>query len=258
VPMAFDAASLLLGPGGSFLLVVARVSGLAWLAPGWGTTGLGWRLRLALIVLLSLVLMPTLGTSVTAPSSWAMLAQTCLTEALIGAALGWTAALVISAARQAGEVVGAQAGLSPAALFDPESGGEMTPLGHLYGLIALGTFLALDGPLALVGALIESYRTVPAAGLPLTAESAAWAFGQVGQALGLALRIAAPAAVALALAGVAIALISRAAPTLQFMALALPLRTAVGVFLVWIGLVTLVAALASAWANLPVTMFARV
>src|SRR5205823_4880255 len=80
------------------------------------------------------------------------------------AALGLSAALVVAGARQAGELVGAQAGFAPAALFDPEAGDEMTALGHLYGLVALGVFLALDGPLALVRALVESYRVIPPGG----------------------------------------------------------------------------------------------
>ena len=83
----------------------------------------------------------------------------------MGGLLGWSAALIVAAARQAGDLVAAQAGLSAAALFDPETGDELTALGHLYGLIALAVFLALDGPLVLVGALIESYRAVPAGGL---------------------------------------------------------------------------------------------
>ena len=62
------------------------------------------------------------------------------TEVLVGAGIGWSASLVIAGARQAGEIVGAQAGLSAAALFDPEAGEDLTALGHLYGLVALGVF----------------------------------------------------------------------------------------------------------------------
>ena len=73
-------------------------------------------------------------------------------------------------------MVGCQAGLSPAALFDPEAGDGMTPLGHLYGLVALGVFLALDGPTQLVVALAESYRWIPAGGAPPSTDLATWAF----------------------------------------------------------------------------------
>ena len=90
-----------------------------------------------------------------------------LVEFVVGGAIGWTAGLIIAGARQAGEVVGAQAGLSAAALFDPEAGDELTPLGHLYGLIATGVFIALDGPLKLTRTLISRYDSLPVGALGL-------------------------------------------------------------------------------------------
>ena len=85
--------------------------------------------------------------------------------------------------RMAGELVAAQAGLATAALFDPESGAEITALGRLYGWVALAVFLALDGPLVLVGALVESYQAVPAGRLLISPDTATLAFAQVGRAL---------------------------------------------------------------------------
>jgi flagellar biosynthetic protein FliR len=247
VPLALGVAASPLGLSGAWVLVLARASGLAWLAPGWETPALGGRLRLALCLLLTAALVPAIGPTLSAPAGIAALAQACLAELVIGAALGFTAALVVACARQAGEIVGAQAGLSPAALVNADAGAELSPFGHLYGLVALATFVALDGPLALVGALVESYRVVPAGGLPMTADTAAWAFGQVGQALGLAVQIAAPVALALVLAGIALGLLARVTPTLPFQVLALPMRTVAGLLLVFLGAATLVTALASAW-----------
>jgi flagellar biosynthetic protein FliR len=228
-------------------LVLGRVSGLAWTAPGWGTIGLSWRIRAGLVLLLSLLLVPLVGPEVRTPREPIALARGCLGEVAVGAALGLTAALAVAGARQAGEIVGAQAGLSAAALYDPDAGEELTPIGHLYGLIALATFLALDGPLKLVGALAESFRAVPAGGFTLTETEVSAVFGRVGWALGLALGAAAPAAVALITAGLSLGLLARATPTLQFASLAIPIRTIVGVLVVLVGLVSLVARFASAW-----------
>ena len=74
----------------------------------------------------------------------------------------------------------AQAGLSTTTLFDPESGEELTPLGRLYGLVAMAAFLSLGGPLALVRALADSYAAIPAGQLgspggPRRSPSARWA-----------------------------------------------------------------------------------
>ena len=72
-------------------------------------------------------------------------------------------------------------------------------------------FLALDGPLALVEALVQSYHSVPAGSFLISRATTETAFAQVGQALELALRIAAPPALALTLAGIVLGWLGRAA-----------------------------------------------
>jgi flagellar biosynthesis protein FliR len=234
-----------------WLLVLARVAGLAWLAPAWALPELGWRLRMGLCLIVTILIVPVVGPAVQAPAQPMALAQACLIEVLVGAAMGWTAALVVAGARQAGEIVAAQAGLWPSGLIDPNSGEGITPLGMLYGLVALMAFLMLDGPVALVGALIESYRALPAGTFEISSDIAGWALNRVGLALALALRAAAPVAIALVLAGIALGLLGRAAPSVQAMALALPVRTALGLLLVLISLAALGAILTAAWADLP-------
>jgi flagellar biosynthesis protein FliR len=248
-----DVVLWFLGHAGIAAPVLARIVGLAWTAPALATPGLGARFRLVLAALLGGVVLPLVGPSLRAgaPAGWAALGRACLVEGLVGAALGWSAALIVAGARQAGELVGLQAGLSPAALIDPDATEELTALGHLYGLIALAVFLALDGPLALVGALVESYRVLPAGGIVLTDETAQMAFGRVAAALELAVRAAAPTALAMVLAGLALGLLGRAAPSLPLVALSLPVRFALGLLLVVLGLAALAATLATAWGHWP-------
>ena len=83
-----------------------------------------------------------------------------------------------------------------------------------------------------------------------TAETARMAFAQVGRALELALRAAAPVALALALAGIIMGWLSRAGSSLPFVALALPIRCLLGIALVLLSVVPLVATLSSAWGTL--------
>jgi flagellar biosynthesis protein FliR len=247
LPIGLDAIAWLSGRWGLWVLVLARVSGLCWTAPGLSTSGLDVRSRLILSGLLTALIAPVVGRDQTIATDLGSLGLAIGVELAIGAGLGWIASLVIAGARQAGEIVGAQSGLSPAALFDPELGDGLTPLGHLYGLVALGVFVVLEGPTQLVVALAESYSIVPPGGSSPSPEVAARAFDQVGQAFGLALRLAAPPALALTLAGLAIGLLGRAAPSLQLVSLSLPARTLIGLALAAIGLVTLAATIGEAW-----------
>jgi len=241
----------LLGHAGPLTLILARVLGMVWTAPTLATPGVDWRFRVIFGALLSAIMIPAVGAKVAAPIGWENLAQACLIEVAVGAALGWSAALIIAGARQAGEIVGAQAGLSAAALFDPDAGDDLTPLGHWYALVALGTFLALDGPLALVRAIVQSYEVIPAGTVQLSTETVQLAFGQVQAALELALRAAAPPALALALAGLALGLLGRAAPSLQLVSLSIPVRAVLGMLVVGLAMVALTMTLSTAWGRWP-------
>jgi flagellar biosynthesis protein FliR len=232
-------------------LVLLRVLGLCLTAPGLAIPELDWRFRIGLAVVLGLVLVPVLEPRIVAPPGWQNVALAALLELLTGAVLGYLAATVVAGARMAGELVAAQAGLSTSTLLDPETGDELGPLGRLYGWIAVVAFLGLGGPLILIKALVESYEAVPAGGLLISAETATMAFAQVGRALELALRAAAPVALALALSGIIMGWLSRTASSLPFVALALPIRTLVGVVLLMLSLATLYVALSGVWEAYP-------
>jgi flagellar biosynthetic protein FliR len=240
-----------MGHAGIWALVAARVLGLCLTAPAFAVSSLDWRLRLVLALLLSAVVIPVLAPLISPPLDLASAGWGLIMEVLMGGMLGWSAALIIAGARLGGELVAAQAGLSTASLFDPDTGEESTVLGRLYGWIALAVFLAFDGPLILISALVESYGAVPAGRLLISQQTAEQAFAQVGRALELSLRAAAPPALALTLAGIVLGWLSRAAPSLPFVALALPIRSVLGVALVIISAATLAATLASAWDTFP-------
>jgi flagellar biosynthetic protein FliR len=234
-----------------WLLVLARVLGVCMTAPAIAGPGLAWRFRVALALCLGVLIAPGVEARIGPVPGGPRVAWAAFSEVLVGGALGWSAALIVAGARQAGDLVAAQAGLSAASLFDPETGDELSALGHLYGLLALAVFLSLDGPLVLVGALVESYRAVPAGGLAVDEASVSQAFARVGDALALALRAAAPPAVALALAGIVLGWLGRLAPAVPVLALSLPVRSILGVVLVLLGLATLTATLSQAWLAWP-------
>jgi flagellar biosynthetic protein FliR len=236
---------------GSVLMVAARVVGLAVTAPGWGTPGLGWRLRVGLILLVTGIVAPAVQADIgEATAAWSDLPVLAAGEAAVGAGLGVAMALVIAGARQAGELIGLQAGLSVATVLDPEAAEGLTPTGHLYGLLALGAFLVLDGPLRLVTVLIESYRAMPVGGPSLSTETVSLLFAQVGWALGLALRAAAPVGLALIGAGLALGLLARIGGGLPLASLTWPVRAFLGVILVLLSLAAAARLLGDEWAKL--------
>ena len=118
----------MLGHAGVWALVLARVLGLCLTAPALAVPGAGLAVpagagRASSVRFWFRVLEPM----IVPPVGWPGIAQAVLLEVLTGGVLGWSAALIVAGARLAGELVAAQAGLSTATLFDPETGEEVTP-----------------------------------------------------------------------------------------------------------------------------------
>jgi flagellar biosynthetic protein FliR len=233
-------------------LVVARIGGLCATAPLTALPGVDGRIRALLALMLGVVLTPLIGPKLGEVSSVdARFVWLALTELLVGGLLGLSASLIVAGARQAGEIVSVQTGLSTASLFDPETGEELSAVGHLYGLIALMVFLAMGGPLALLSALIESYQAIPPGGFRFSEASVTRVFARVGDALALSLQAAAPVALAMTVAGVVMSWIGRLSPSVPLLALSLPVRSVVGILLVFLSLTTLAATFARAWSVWP-------
>jgi flagellar biosynthesis protein FliR len=132
-----------------------------------------------------------------------------------------------------------------------------TPLATFFGLIALATFAALDGPIRLTIALADSYALglAPEGGasslaVGIGADAVRSAFLAVGQALGLALWLAAPVAVSLLVAQVAVGVLVRGAPALSSFTTWLSVRVTLGLILLLLGLSWALSGLASSWLSL--------
>jgi flagellar biosynthesis protein FliR len=249
--MAWDLSGIdwlwISGHAGGWSLVLARVTGLCLTAPVLATPGLDVRFRFGLSVLLTILIAPVVGSAALVSLGWLGFAGAGIAEILTGVMLGWAAGLIVAGAQLAGDLVAAQAGLSASTFFDPETGEELTALGRLYGWVALMVFLSLDGPLGLVRALVQSYHAIPAGGLFVSDRSITQVFDLLVGVLELALRAAAPTAIALLIAGIVMGWLSRAAPSFPLLALTLPIRALVGIVLVLLGLSTLAATLAVGW-----------
>jgi flagellar biosynthesis protein FliR len=228
-------------------LVLARILGLCLTAPALALPELDWRFRLGVAIMLGLVLIPLLEPRIAPQVGWSRIAGALVLELVAGAAFGWSAALIVAGSRLAGDLIAAQAGLSTATLLDLGTGDELGPLGRLYGWIALATFLGLHGPLVLLRCLAESFDAVPAGRPVISHGTMMLSFAQVGRALELAVQAAAPPAMALILAGIVLGWLSRAAPSLPFIALAMPIRSVLGLAMVLFSLASLVVTLSGAW-----------
>lgn len=220
----------LLGPGSarSAVLCAARVSGLMIIAPVFSSTIVPRQVRVAILVVLTVLLQPV---ALAATGAGAQLTITALAaELLIGFGLGLGAALLIGAAEMAGDTVAVQVGLSGSAILDPLDTTQVPVLGVFARLFAVTLLLTLGLQHVMLQAVADSFQALPpGSGLSLSGGLAAMV--KLGSRIfTLGVQFAAPVIAVALITTLAMAILGRAAAQLNLLTVSFPVQIAVGLF----------------------------
>lgn len=155
-----------------------------------------------------------------------------LKEALIGAILGLLVALPFWAFDVVGFIIDNQRGASMAATLNPMTGHDTSPLGILTSFTFITFFFVSGGTDLLLGLIYDSYRQwQPLSFWPVwSPEAADLLIRQLNRLMTAGLMLAAPALMAMFMAELGLALVNRFAPQLQVFFLAMPIKSALGIF----------------------------
>ena len=211
----------------AFAWPLARILALIASAPVLGNPSLPVRVKIGLGVFLTILVAPLLPPPPAIdPASAAgllILAQ----QIMIGLAMGLGMQLVFHAAEMAGEYIGLQMGLGFATLYDASLPGFIPIVGQYLGIVASLAFLAIDGHLLLLSALVESFQVLPFA--PLSAPAGLRAMVEWGGSVfTYSLALSLPLLAALLITNIALAILTRAAPQLNIFVVGFPLTILVG------------------------------
>lgn len=209
-----------------FTLVFARVGGLTMTAPVFGTREVPLQVRTLLAFALALVIGPTqcAGSSVV-PGSTLQYLVLLASELSIGALLGLGIVFLFSALQLAGGLIGRLGGLMLADVLDPSSGESTPVLGRLMWLLALILFVALGGHRMVIGALLETFESLPP-GTMASAESMAGVLRELlARSFELGICVAAPVAVAVLASTLVLGFVGRTLPQLNLLAVGFGLNS---------------------------------
>ena len=207
----------------ALLLGTARATGFVVLAPPFNSNGIPMAVKGALALALSLVVFPQLSADMPAVTA-GFLVVSAITEAVIGAALGFLVQVLFTAVQLAGDIIDVTGGFSLQPAYDPLSLTMNSSIGRLHYLLAITLLFTSGGHLMLVRGFVTSYQGLPLGGSldgAQVGEAMATALGMMFLA---ALQIAGPMVAVLLLADVALALLSRAAPALNMFSLGFPVK----------------------------------
>src|SRR6266545_1042979 len=177
----------------TFMLVFARIGIMVMLLPGLGEMTVPSRVRLSIALLLAAVLLPlhrneyqidlrTFGPVAT------MLAQ----EMFIGALLGFTVRLLISALQVTGSVIAQQLGLGFVTAVDPTQGQQGIILGNFLTMLGVALVFALDLHHMVIAGLHDSYRLFQPGEVPVVSDVASLVTKTVAGAFRIGIQLSAP------------------------------------------------------------------
>ncbi len=218
----------------AFLLVFARAGTMLMLLPGLGEQNISARLRLTVALVLAAVLLPLHRSAYHIdPSAIGPALVMLVEEILIGAMLGLTARLTISALEVAGSVIAQQLGLGFVTAVDPTQGEQGAILGNFLTMLGVTLFFATDMHYLVIAALNDSYTLFAPGDVPAAGDVAALITRTVSGAFRIGIQLAAPFLVFGLLFNVGLGVLSRLMPQMQVFFVALPLSILLGlVFLV--------------------------
>jgi flagellar biosynthetic protein FliR len=207
----------------ALLLASARSTGFIMMAPPFNSSSIPMPAKGALALALSLVAYPHIVGTLP-PVTAGFLVVTAITEAVIGAALGFIVQVFFTAVQLAGDIIDVTGGFSLQPAYDPLSLSTHGVIGRLHYLLAITLLFTSGAHLMLVRGFVTSYEGLPLGGSLPTAQLGHTMLTAFSMMFLAALQIAGPMVAVLLLADVALALLSKAAPSLNIFALGFPVK----------------------------------
>src|ERR1700724_3928794 len=185
--------SLLPALAAAFMLVFARVGAMVMLLPGLGESNIPVRIKLAIAVLLTLIILPLHRPAYTIDmQSVTSLVILMLHEIIIGIVLGATAQVAMSALQVAGSVIAQQLGLGFVTAVDPTQGQQGVVIGNFLTMLGVTLLFATDSHHLVIAALTDSYAIFAPGELMSSGDVAALATSAFAAAFKIGMQLSAP------------------------------------------------------------------
>jgi flagellar biosynthetic protein FliR len=216
----------------AFLLTFARIGTMVMLLPGIGELNLPARVRLGIALVLTAILLPSHQKAyVVDLKALGPVIVLLFQELIIGAVLGLTARLAISALQVAGSVVAQQLGLGFVTAVDPTQNQQGLLVGNFLAVLGITLIFATDMHHLVIAALNDSYNIFRPGEMPLTGDVAQHITRVIATSFRIGVQLAAPFLVFGLLFNLGLGVLSRLMPQMQVFFIGLPLSILLGLLL---------------------------
>jgi flagellar biosynthetic protein FliR len=216
----------------AFMLSFARIGTMVMLLPGLGEMTVSPRVRLALALALTAVIMPLHRNDYQIDMrAFGPVLMTLGQELLIGVVLGMLARLTIASLQIAGSVVAQQMGLGFVTAVDPTQGQQGAIVGNFLGVLGITLIFATDMHHLIIAALNDSYTVFRPGEIPILGDVANILTTTISGTFRIGVQISAPFLVIGLLFNLGLGVLSRLMPQLQVFFVGMPLSILAGLLL---------------------------
>jgi flagellar biosynthesis protein FliR len=230
--------SMLPALAAAFMLVFARVAAMVMVLPALGQSNIPVRIKIAIAVLLTLILLPLHRAAYTIDmSSMTPLLISMLHEIVIGVVLGATAQVAMSALQVAGSVIAQQLGLGFVTAVDPTQGQQGVVIGNFLTMLGVTLLFATDSHHLIIAALNDSYTIFSPGDAVPSGDVAELATRAFTAAFKIGMQLSAPFLVFGLVFNIGLGVLARLMPQMQVYFVGVPLSILTG-FLIFAAVLT--------------------
>ena len=213
----------------TFMLVFARVGAMVMLLPGLGESNIPVRIKLAIALLLTLIIVPLHRADyhVNMDALSALLVM-FVYEILIGIVLGATARVALAALQVAGAVIAQQLGLGFVTSVDPTQGQQGVVIGNFLTMLGITMLFATDSHHLIIAALNDSYSIFSPGEVMPSGDVAALATRAFAAAFKIGMQLSAPFLVFGLVFNIGLGVLARLMPQMQVYFVGVPLSILAG------------------------------
>jgi flagellar biosynthetic protein FliR len=214
----------------TFMLVFGRVGAMVMLLPGLGESNIPVRIKLAIAVVLTLIILPLHRQDYHLNmDSMVPLIVMMFHEIIVGIVLGATARVTLSALQVSGAVIAQQMGLGFATSVDPTNQGQQGVLiGNFLTMLGVTLLFATDSHYLVIAALNDSYKIFSPSDLTPSGDIAALATRAFTAAFKIGMQLAAPFLVFGLVFNIGLGVLARLMPQMQVYFVGVPLSILAG------------------------------
>lgn len=216
-----------------FFLIATRISGIFLSAPIFSSRNIPARIKVLLTLFIALVLITPLSQKYipVIPTDFLPYILCIGMEFIIGACIGLVLAMFFAIIQVAGQMLDTQVGFGIVNVVDPQTGIQLPVLGNFIQMLFTIVFFVSDLHHIFLLALIDSFDLLPLSTAVLQPQSGIFMLDLFAGMFLTAFKIAMPLLMTTLLVDVSMGMLARTMPQMNVFVVGIPLKLAVGIFM---------------------------